>query len=155
MLARIFPVFMALFLVIAVVGCEGDTGPAGPSGAAGQDGADGPTGPVGPSGPSTILAFGDIDDDGPTVLSSGPSGTTVSVTTAGLGDFTVTLDGTFPSTTGVLIVSPASDVNPFDNCFPTGQIQTWTTTQIVIRVRYYCTNNIYINDEFSFVVLGE
>jgi hypothetical protein len=147
MFARFLQVSVVVLCVIALIGCEGDTGPAGPTG---------PTGPEGPPGPSTILAFGDIDDTGPTVLSSGPSGVTVSVTTAGTGDFTVTIDGTFPVTVGVLMVSAASDANPFDDCFVTGEITTWDTAQIVIRVRYWCHNiDTYIDDEFSFVVFGD
>ena len=144
MFIRVLQLSIVLLCVIPLIGCEGDEGPAGPAG------------PAGPPGPSTILAFGDIDDTGPTVLASGPSNVTVSVTTAGTGDYTITIDGAFPSAPGVLIVSAASDSNPFDDCFVTGQIITWSTTQIEIRVRYYCHNiATYIDDEFSFVLFGE
>ncbi|UCG52650.1 MAG: hypothetical protein JSW58_03620 [Candidatus Latescibacterota bacterium] len=144
MVARVLQVFLVLLCITALVGCEGDTGPAGPQG------------PVGPPGPSTILGYGDIDEIGPTVLSSGPSGTTVSVVKNGTGDYTVTLTGTFPSTTGVLIVSPSSDGDPFDDCFVTGTITSWSTTQIDLWIRYFCHNiGTYVDEEFSFVVLGE
>ena len=152
MLARMFPVFVALFLVVAIVGCEGETGPAGPAGTAGQDGQDGQDGQP---GPAVILAFGVIDGNfnPPVVNLSWPSAVTVTINDISTGMWAVTLAGTFPNTQGALLVS-----NTQSNAARsmTGFITTWSSTQIVFRVAAFDVVIGRFEDiVFSYVVLGE
>lgn len=146
MFTRISGVLLVLLCVVAFVGCEGETGPAGPSGA---------TGPPGPPGPVTLLAYADIDEDG-TVLSSGPSGVTVSVVNTGAGVYEVTVSGTFPSTPGVLLTTTSSSFSPFVDCISAGHNMTWGAAQITFDVTVYCTAiTALLNGEFSFAIMGD
>lgn len=152
MLARIVPVFMALFLVIAVAGCEGDTGPAGVAGATGQDGAQGP---AGQDGDSVILAFGAIDGGliPPVIDVSWPATVTVTITRLAPGFWDVQLDGTFPSAEGVVMASSADgSADPVLTAF----VLSWSSTVITFTVGALDTGTGVLGDnEFTYLVLGQ
>lgn len=152
MRTRTFTVFVALFLVISVVGCTGDTGPAGPAGATGSTGA---TGNDGQDGDSVVLAFGAIDGktNPPTLELSWPGAVTVVITDAATGIWDVRLDGTFPSTQGVII---ASNADTSTDATLTAFVATWSTTRIVFRVVAWATlTEVFGDYEFTYLVLGQ
>jgi len=130
------------FCFTALVSCEGDQGPAGPTG---------------PAGPSVVLAFGDIDSAPPGVHYAGPQGVTVTVSHVAVGAFEVTVDGTFPNTAGVLIVTLSSaQESSNDDRMSNAHIEGWSDTQIVFRVNIWDISENTLSDaDFSFVLLGD
>ena len=104
--------------VLAVAACSGDVGPTGLAGPAGPQG---PPGPQGATGTPSVLAFGDIDAflGAVNLLSSGPAG--VIVTPSWLADHNVliTIGGSFPAATGVLLVS----ISRMQESIPVMQLQ--------------------------------
>lgn len=142
-LARAFQLLTVLLCVVALAGCEGDEGPVGP------------TGPTGPPGPSVVICFGEINGevDPADVVYSWPSDVMVSVVDSGTGIWNVTLTGTFPSTQGTVLTTNV-DTNVARSL--TGYITSWSTTTIAFRVGIWnIPSSVFINGEFSFIILAE
>jgi len=140
MSARILRVFLVLLCVGCFVGCEGEQGPAGPA------------------GPSVLLAYADVNvtAGSPSTISmfsSGPEGVIVTGTCRAIGDYAMTVVGSFPDQTGTLLVSPSSQ-DPIDKKFVTGHITAWTTTSITFDVNAYTTSGTLSEEDFSFAILG-
>lgn len=146
---------LAILAVVCFAGCEGEQGPVGPEGPAG---ATGPEGPEGPAGPELLLAYGDLDIIGSSynALSLGPSGVSISAFTANTsGDYTITVDGSFPDTQGTMIVSMISEAGT-NNTAIYGDIVSWSTSQIQFRVWIVAiTTGDLVQDDFSFLIIGE
>ncbi|MDF1545302.1 MAG: hypothetical protein P1R58_09395 [bacterium] len=107
-------------------------------------------------GPSLLLAYADIDylAGNSSALSFGPEGVTVTAVDNLDGNMTITVDGTFPATTGTLLVSNSSDqgVGAVANV---GTIDSWSTTQIVLTVlQYNIASGALDGEDFSFAILG-
>ena len=163
--------YFTCVLALAAAGCTGDAGPMGPAGAtgaagvagaAGADGAAGAAGADGADGTASIVAFGDVDyRPGPipdTVLSFGPTPRVTGVSvddSAGAGQTVVTVKGSFPASTGVLIVSTSSQQNVREEINTTGSIDSWTTSEIEFTVETIDTDTgLFSGEDFSFVLLG-
>ena len=130
-----------LLIAIVFTGCEGKEGPTGPRG------------PEGPPGPNTLICFGTINGITPSVTSSWPDEVTVAVAAVGVGIWDVTLTGTFPAETGILLTSMA-DSNAARTI--TGIIISWSTTTIVFRVGVWDANaDAWVNAAFSFALLDQ
>jgi hypothetical protein len=130
------------FCLMTLVSCEGEQGPVGPPG---------------PVSTSVVLAFGDIDSDPVGVHYAGPQGVTVTVSHVAIGAFEVTVDGTFPDTAGVLIVTLSSvqEANN-DDRMSNAWIEGWSNTQIIFRVNIWdISEDALSDDDFSFVLLGD
>ncbi|MBN2184852.1 MAG: hypothetical protein JW746_05950 [Candidatus Krumholzibacteriota bacterium] len=140
MFARTFQLLALLFLVVAMVGCEGAEGPAGA------------VGPEGPPGPSVVLCMGEINcESTPTVVSSWPSDVTIAISGSGIYD--ITLTGTFPETEGILLTSNV-DSNAARSI--ASYITSWSTTTIVFRIGIWnILSDVFVDGEFSFIILGE
>ena len=154
MFTRALQLLLVLLCIIAFVGCEGEVGPAGPAGATGG------TGPPGQDGDNVVLVYADMDvitgvDNGVVPLGSGPVGVIVTGTFVSTGNYDVTITGSFPANTGVLMVSVASDQLTLANVFIAASITSWSTTQIDITVDIRDSAGVVNDEDFSFVILGE
>lgn len=164
MLAKTLQIVLILVCVFAFVGCEGPEGPAGPKGAqgpAGQDGEDGPP------GPSTILAFGVIEVSAgvATVRDVSPLGVAAAVAHVNTGRVLVTLTGSFPSEEPVIVASASGpsgggggsiNVAADLDCYVGNAVgSNCAANEIVFEVFVQNTAGIDIDEDFSFVVLGD
>jgi len=153
--------YFTCVLALAAAGCTGDAGPMGPAGAAGAAGVAGAAGADGADGTASIVAFGDIDYKTGVpdlVLSFGPTPRVTGVSvddSAGAGHTVVTVVGSFPASTGVLIVSTSSQQNVREEINTTGSIDSWTTSEIKFTVETLNTDtSSFSGEDFSFVLLG-
>jgi len=63
--------------------------------------------------------------------------------------------GSFPASTGVLIVSTSSQQNVREEINTTGSIDSWTTSEIKFTVETLNTDtSSFSGEDFSFVLLG-
>lgn len=136
-------VLLVLLCVGGLFGCEGEQGPVGPAG---------------PAGPNLLLAYADIDViDGGTfaALDIGPEGITFDGTRHADGFYGLHVHGSFPSTTGTLLVSLSTDqeINLGRTC--AAMITGWNTTQITLDIRIFDADGTPVDDDFSFAILGE
>ena len=73
----------------------------------------------------------------------------------GRGTFVITVTGSFPAATGILMVSIASNQDTDPNEFIAGTIDSWTTTEIVFTVLTVREDLSPWNEDFSFMLLGQ
>jgi hypothetical protein len=136
-----------LAAVLVVAGCGGGDGDGGGGG--------------GGLTRQGVIAYATVNGDAvtPTVLNFGGNGAgSASVTRNGLGDYTLTFNGTFPGVAGVddvTLLAAISDTNGFHVASASSDQSSASSTQIVVRVFVWTTSvfpNTLADEDFSVAV---